>query len=267
MPSISWIRAFRKVGFGSFRNSAAPLPYSAVLDVLRGLDLAVPATWSLFPPDGATVPQPMPEWCPGRACSVTSLRSVCGYELPVGLPALIRIASSPGPLVLESSSLTESSTQLAHCLVDPETRQRIETGVSPAGRPRYVAVIPRAPLTVGKTYTLAAVVDGTRLEATFTIAGEATCGRAPDPPTGLASAVAGVNVTLSWTRSAGCAPTTYVLEAGSGPGLANLVALSLHATAATFSTPAPAGTCFVRVRARNAFGVSAPSNEVVVVVP
>ncbi|MEZ5421330.1 MAG: fibronectin type III domain-containing protein [Vicinamibacterales bacterium] len=35
----------------------------------------------------------------------------------------------------------------------------------------------------------------------------------------------------------------------------------------TFLTPAPPGTYVVRIRAANAFGVSAPSNEVTVVVP
>lgn len=33
------------------------------------------------------------------------------------------------------------------------------------------------------------------------------------------------------------------------------------------ATPAPRGTYFVRVRAANAFGLSPPTNEVVVVVP
>jgi hypothetical protein len=35
----------------------------------------------------------------------------------------------------------------------------------------------------------------------------------------------------------------------------------------TFSTHVPSGTYFVRVRAANAFGHSAPSNEVTIVVP
>ena len=90
---------------------------------------------------------------------------------------------------------------------------------------------------------------------------------APAAPTALAASVTGTTVSLSWTPPAG-AITGYVLEAGSAPGLANLVAgLTLGSTPSFTRANVPSGTYFVRVRAANGALASAPSNEVVVTVP
>lgn len=88
----------------------------------------------------------------------------------------------------------------------------------------------------------------------------------PQAPSALSATVANGLVTLSWTAAAGNA-TTYVVEAGTGPGLSNIGALPLGHLDTTFSTPAPPGTYVIRVRAANAFGVGPASNEVTVVVP
>jgi hypothetical protein len=59
-----------------------------------------------------------------------------------------------------------------------------------------------------------------------------------------------------------------VLEAGTAPGLANLIAgLALGPTPVLVAPNVPPGTYRVRVRAANGALVSAPSNEVTVVVP
>jgi hypothetical protein len=88
----------------------------------------------------------------------------------------------------------------------------------------------------------------------------------PNAPGTLSASVAGGVVTLTWGAASGNA-TTYVIEAGTASGLANVGALPTGVLDTTFSTPAPSGTYFVRVRAANAFGQSLPSNEVTVVVP
>ena len=96
------------------------------------------------------------------------------------------------------------------------------------------------------------------------IVGTSSCSQPPASPIGTTASVAGANVTLAWQGPSGsCGPTAYVIEAGSASGLSNLIVFSTGNAASTFSAAGVgAGTYFVRVRASNANGVSAPSNEV-----
>ena len=91
---------------------------------------------------------------------------------------------------------------------------------------------------------------------------------APGAPVVLPPAVIGTAVTLTWTTpSGGDAATSYTIEAGSSPGGSNLATFDTGNTATTVTVVAvPAGTYYVRVRGRNAVGLGAASNEVVVVV-
>lgn len=100
----------------------------------------------------------------------------------------------------------------------------------------------------------------------FVIGSAAGCSAPPAAPGGLRSVVLDSNVTLVWNPAAG-SPASYIIEAGSFPGEANVL-VSDTGTTATMMTAANVGggTYFVRVRARNACGASAPSNEVSVVV-
>jgi hypothetical protein len=93
------------------------------------------------------------------------------------------------------------------------------------------------------------------------------CSVAPGAPASLtiAANTAGL-IVLTWQPSPG-GPTSYVIEAGTGPGLANLVALDLGSTNLTLSASGvAAGTYFVRVRGRNRCGSGPASNEITLVV-
>jgi hypothetical protein len=96
--------------------------------------------------------------------------------------------------------------------------------------------------------------------------GPGACTSAPVVPTLQVPGVTGGTVVLNWSASA--ATTTYIVEAGSQTGLANLANQATgNANTAFTAVTVPRGTYFVRVRARNACGTSGPSNERVVVVP
>lgn len=87
----------------------------------------------------------------------------------------------------------------------------------------------------------------------------------PRPPA-LTSTVNGLTVTLSWTPSAlGTAPTSYIVEAGTSPGTSNMFNGNVG-PGTTLTASVGAGTYYVRVRAANEAGTSAPSNELALAV-
>lgn len=94
------------------------------------------------------------------------------------------------------------------------------------------------------------------------------CSTPPDAPAGLSARVIADTVTLVWQAAAtGCAATSYVIQAGSSPGLSNLANFSTGSLATTFTaTSVTAGTYYVRILAANVAGTSAASNEIAVVV-
>jgi hypothetical protein len=91
----------------------------------------------------------------------------------------------------------------------------------------------------------------------------------PHAPWNLYSTVLGGTVTLSWGSPPWQGPvTSYLVRAGSAPGLSNLAQFDTGSTATTIAVPnVPPGRYYVRVHAVNAQGASVASNEVVVVVP
>jgi hypothetical protein len=97
----------------------------------------------------------------------------------------------------------------------------------------------------------------------------------PGAPTALTHLSRGAQVTLSWTRAAtdlqpmvpappggGTAATSYLVTAALTPGGPSIAELDTQSIATTATVAAPRGVYFVRVRAKNAVGVSEPSNEI-----
>lgn len=96
---------------------------------------------------------------------------------------------------------------------------------------------------------------------------EARQSGAPLPPMLLtANALNGV-ASLEWLpNAAGSAPTTYQLLVGTDPGVSNVATVTAPAGQTRYTAMAPPGSYYVRVIAANALGVSAPSNEILVIV-
>jgi 5-hydroxyisourate hydrolase-like protein (transthyretin family) len=90
----------------------------------------------------------------------------------------------------------------------------------------------------------------------------------PEPPSFTSITASGSTVTLNWTAPAFGTPTSYIIEAGSATGLANLATVNTgNATTTASFSGVPSGTYYVRLRAVNAQGASIVSNERTVVVP
>jgi hypothetical protein len=94
-----------------------------------------------------------------------------------------------------------------------------------------------------------------------------SCLGAPGAPGALIAEVSGNRVTLSWPGTNVPAASSYIVEAGTAPGLANIVVFDTGNAAQTVSATAPDGLYYVRVRGRNACGTGPASNEVRVSVP
>jgi len=104
-------------------------------------------------------------------------------------------------------------------------------------------------------------------EVSFIVLGTAPCTAAPSAPSNLVSSVSGSTVTLGWSPSVNGPPASYVIEAGSATGLANLAVADTGNTngTATFAGVGR-GSYYVRVRGKNACGTGGASNEIVVTV-
>jgi hypothetical protein len=85
----------------------------------------------------------------------------------------------------------------------------------------------------------------------------------PDSPQNLRASVSGFEVRLSWSPPATGTPLGYALEAAAAPDFAAAVSIDAG-SGLSFSTVAPAGRYYVRVRARGTGGLGRPSNVVVV---
>ena len=94
------------------------------------------------------------------------------------------------------------------------------------------------------------------------------CTGPPPAPYGFVSSVNGQTVTLAWSlNGTNNGPTAFQIEAGNGPGLANLAVINVDGLLRGLSVVAPPGTYHVRLRGANGCGTSGPSNERVITVP
>ena len=90
----------------------------------------------------------------------------------------------------------------------------------------------------------------------------------PVPPDGLVASVSGRVISLSWNPpTTGATPTSYVIDVGTISGSSNLGSIDTGSTATTISGAVAPGRYFIRLRTRANTLLSAPSAEVVVVVP
>ena len=148
--------------------------------------------------------------------------------------------------------------------------QPIVTTASSGGRTSFTATtVPAGTYYVSVRAQLANGFTNPSNEVAVTVAGgpgPGACTVAPGAPSGISASVSGSTITLTWTAASG-SPAGYVVDAGSAPGLSNLASGTDVGAGTTLSAPnMPAGTYYVRVRARNSCGTGSASNEVSVTV-
>jgi hypothetical protein len=128
----------------------------------------------------------------------------------------------------------------------------------------YLGPVYHTRLDVVDTDTFA-VIEGTNLP--YEHAEAIVFAPRPESPVGLSADVSGSRVTLSWSPGPSRATSThYVVEARLVAGASPLVTLDVVQPSLSVDS-VPAGRYFVRVRAVNYGGSSAPSDEIVVDVP
>lgn len=134
----------------------------------------------------------------------------------------------------------------------------------PAGTTTFAAPAPRGVFVV-RVRALSAC--GASAASNDVLLGVGGAELPPGAPDDFAAVVNGSAVTFSWTAPLTGGPAgAYILEAGSGPGLSDIVRVPVQGT--TLMAPnVPAGTYFVRVRAVNNAGQGDAAAEVQVVVP
>ena len=169
---------------------------------------------------------------------------------PVGLTAtvqgtMVALAWAPGPGAVPLAYRLEvgSATGASDLVVSTVVAAGLVANNVPDGR-YFVRV--RAGNTAG--------VSGPSNEIVVRVG----CTGPPSAPSGLVTNVNGTAVAVAWPAVSGA--TGYVLEAGSGPGAADLAVVPLG-TPGLMAT-APNGTYFIRVRALNTCGSSSPSPDV-----
>ena len=162
----------RQVGYGAYRESDDRLQMAAGLDVIRGLG-SVPAGVSFpikWPGDGMTVPLRQ-----HNGETPSPLTSCPGYATPSGLPVLLIFGGGGPAPVVTGHSFAQDGTALEHCVFDGTTYVNPDAYLQGLGRSilrgrNAIALVPRAPLTPGASYTASITVNGIAHQWTFSVA-------------------------------------------------------------------------------------------------
>jgi Fibronectin type III domain len=160
-----------------------------------------------------------------------------------------------------------NTTGITHYLIEAGTGpSRSDLGTVQTGARSFTSpALPYATYFVRVRAMKAAGAGAASNETVFEIGTNAVCRQAPGTPNFAASA-AGTLVQLMWSQGPGEAPSGYLLDVGSMPGLRDIATVQFGSDTTSFSTLAPNGTYSLRLSAVNACGAShwAPESTVTV---
>lgn len=198
------------------------------------------------------------------------------FDHVAGVPRL-GIGVFPVPVVASPVGLRATVRGSTVSLVWVPPAGAAESYLVEAGRSRGAAdvgVVPVAgtavggPLPAGTYFLRVRGVRGGRAgeSSSEVVVSVPSTGSAPSAPGPLRGTVVLNAVQLSWGEAGGNAES-YVLEAGTSAGRTNIGAFDTGVLDTGFFAVVPRGLYYIRVRARNGAGLSAPTNEVVLAVP
>ena len=186
--------------------------------------------------------------------------------------AFAQVPGAPTGLTSVVSGTTVTLTWAAPSIGGVPTGYVVEAAVTPGGpvvatlnHPGLSISVPNVP--AGVYYVRVRGVNGSGQsapsnEVVVSVGGAGEgCPAPPLPPVLIVRSV-GLQATVNWSSAGGCAPSSYVLYAGSGPGLSDIAIVNMGG-ALGLATVAPAGTYYVRVVGTNPSG-SAVSEELTV---
>jgi len=163
----------QKVGYGSYRENLPGIKMGAAFDVLRGkgpipASVTFPIRW---PWSGAVISK----YSFNGGESPNPLTGCKNYTLNTGLPVILQIG--PGNLTpaVTAHSFQQGNVSLEHCIFDETNYSNPNSGDQSLGRSVLnsrdaVVLIPRSPLTPGKTYTVSITANGQAYTWSFTTA-------------------------------------------------------------------------------------------------
>jgi hypothetical protein len=187
--------------------------------------------------------------------------------LAAATPAFAQAPGAPGNLQSTVSGTTVVLTWNASA-AGAVTGYLVEASVVPGGA--NVATLP----VVGTSLTVPNVPPGTYFVRVRALNGAAQSAPSnevtvsvvttgcPGPPTApiVSIGATGLQVNASWSSGPGCPATSFVLQAGSAPGLANIAQINMGGQLSV-AAMVPAGNYYVRVIGSNQFGTSPPSED------
>lgn len=157
-----------EVGFGSYSEADGGVQSAATLDVLRGLDRSVSASYPVqWPQDGASVsilsydggeyPDPL---------------TGSGFSAPTGLPIYLQLGSGDVTPNVTDSSFRRGGVELSHTIFDETSYVNPDASAQSLGRAILdsrdaIVLIPEMPLEPGETYSVEISANGTTYDWSF----------------------------------------------------------------------------------------------------